>query len=545
MGLLATDLRALANLPGTRAGRRIVAGTGIGLGLLALMSWWGTGELLAHPRLLQMVLPATGEPLVGLLGFGLGACPVAASWIGLALAQRQLFESPELNLWLAAPLPRWRPALQVLLRASFLALLWGTALAGPVVGGLLASKQAPWPAYALAPLALLVCTVPLLAALLGVQLVLVRFFAGRVLRLVLTLVSALASAGFSTWLLVGLFTAAEERLPQLAAAGAGAGRLPWTIDSAAHLLAAAAGGRCDVSALASALGWLAAALAGFVALGHLHPRAVEKHLESQPPLRRRRSGWPSSVAGAIRRKEFAQVLQQPGALLGFLAFAVLVVALARQRVLVGGLLDASRLPPDLASVAAMLVLWFVAVLLVLYAHMGRLAMWDGPQWPLYLAAPARPVAILWGKLQAVALFLLWPLVVVGAAGSQMLGAGPAAVGLFAAVALAGTVAALGVLAAVGTWPRLMRPDDAGQIVQGGRSFLAALVLVVAFELVAAPVYFGWPLLVDAPQQRLAGGAGPASLHGWAVPAIWLFALLAGASGFGLGVRNYGRLLRAR
>jgi hypothetical protein len=51
-----------------------------------------------------------------LCAHALTACPMVAAWLGLALAQRTLFEAPELALWRLAPLPPWRPALQALLR---------------------------------------------------------------------------------------------------------------------------------------------------------------------------------------------------------------------------------------------------------------------------------------------------------------------------------------------------------------------------------------------------------------------------------------------
>ncbi len=493
MGLLQADLQALRNLPATAAGRRLLYSTLLGLGLLALM-WWSVGSTLhRQPELLAALHAHTGgQSLRSLLGTGLVPCPIAATWLGLALAQRQLFETPELLLWRAAPLAGWRAPVQVLLRAGFVSLLWATALAVPFVASLLTASPAGWLPWLLLPLALAGCTLPLLAGLLAVQIVLVRFFAGRVLRLVLAVVAALASVGFSTWLLLGLFAPEQARLPQLTAPAGVAARLPAAVDTAAALLAAAANGQLDDHALRTLLGWLGLALALFWFAARLHPRAVERHLEAQAPLlRARRSRWPAGLAATVRRKEFAQVLQQPGALIGFLVFAVLVFALARERVLVDGILADARLPRDVAHAAAMATLWFLAVLLVLYAHMGRLVLWDGAQWSLYRSAPAAPFAILRGKLEAVAVFLLWPLVLVGAAGVHLFGAGATALLGFVGLALGGTLAALGVLAIVGTSPRLMRPDDSGQVAQGGRSFVAALLLVLLFQLALAPAMFAW------------------------------------------------------
>jgi hypothetical protein len=543
MALLRADLRALANLPTTSAGRRVAIGTLLGLGLLALMWWSVASTMMRHPQLLPMLHQATGgNSLHGLLGIGLMPCAIAASWLGLSLAQRQLFETPELLLWRTAPIPGWRAAVQVLLRACFLTLLWASALAVPFVVTLLRASPAGWLAYLLLPLAILCCTVPLLATLLAVQIVLVRFFAGRLLRIVLAVVAALASVLFSTWLLLGLFAPEQARLQAVATMPGGPDRLPWTIETAASLLASAANGTLDTAALRGALGWLGLAVSLFWFAAKLHPRAVEKHLEAQAPLlRRRRSRWPTGIAANVRKKEFAQVLQQPGALIGFLVFAVLVFALASERVLVGGLLNDSRLPRDLAHTAAMAVLWFLAVLLVLYAHMGRLALWDGPQWSLYTGSPAAPRAILRGKLEAVLVFLLWPLVLVAGAGAHLFSASLTAVASFVGIALGGTLAALGVLAVVGTSPRLMRPDDGGHIVQGGRSFLAALLLVLLFQLAMSPAMFGWMHVIDHLRTHR---IRPETVHAWApwvVGAAVLHGLSVGGLGIALGVRNYRRL----
>lgn len=547
MALLLADLRMLANLPASPAGRRALFGTLVGLLLLGTMSWWIAAEVALRPRLLAFVHDQSqGDSLRGLLGAGLMPCPVAATWLGLALAQRQLFESGELGLWRAAPLPPWRPALQILLRAGFVALCWALALSGPFVVTMLQRAAAPPLAYALLPLVLLVGSLPLLASLLAAQLVLVRFCSGRWLRLILALLAAIASVGFSTWLLLGLFQNPGARMSALAATAASPDRLPWTIDVGAALLAAAARGELAVAPLLGGVGWLLGSVAGFALLANLHPTALERHESAGKPLLRFwRSRWHGSPARLLRKKEFAQVLQQPGALLSFLVFGFLVFALARQRVFTGAILGDPRLPDDLASYGAMLALWFLAVMLVLYAHMGRLALWDGAQWALYMGAPTPPSALVRGKLAAVGTFLLWPLLLVAVIGSQQFEAAPVAVWAFVGTALGGTATALGVLAAIGTWPRLMRPDEGGQIVQGGRTFLAAMALVLAFEFAVAPGVFGWLYLLDrlrvaTPSQAELVGAAP-----WVVGAALLYGTVVLLLGYLVACRNYRRLLAPR
>lgn len=544
MGLLLADLRMLANLPSSTVGRRALFGTLMGLFLLGLMSWWIAGEVALRPRLLAFVHDQSqGDSLRGLLGAGLMACPVAATWLGLALAQRQLFESTELGLWRVAPLPPWRPALQILLRAAFVAWCWSAALAGPFVVTMLQKAAAPPLAFALVPVTLLVASMPLLAGLLGAQIVLVRFFSGRWLRLVLTLLGAAASVGFSTWLLLGLFQSPGARLAALADTASAPDRLPMTIDVGAAVLAAAARGEMPWRPLLGGLGWLSATLVLFALVARLHPGALERHESTAAPLLRSwRGRWHGTASRLVRKKEFAQILQQPGALLSFFVFGFLVFALARQRVFTGAILNDPAIPDPVAKLGAMLALWFLAVLLVLYAHMGRIALWDGAQWPLYLGSPTSPAAILRGKLAAVGTFLLWPLLLVAAIGSQQFEADSTTVARFVAIGGAGTAAALGILAAVGSWPRLMRPDEGGQIVQGARSFLAAMALVLSFEFVVSPAVFAWLWLLDRLHRSHVTDAEVAEAAPWVLAAAVGYGLLVLGVGYLLGCRNYRRLL---
>lgn len=540
MALLLADLRALCNLPRDPIGRRLLAQLTTGLLLLALLSWWIAQRVLADPYLLHVVNRTGNDPFRGLCGMALMPCPLAATWIGLSLAQRQLFETTELDLWQSMPIPPWRGALQVLLRAGFLALVWAAALSAPFLATLLANSTAPPLAFALAPLAIAAATLPLMAVLLIVQIVLVRLFSGRILRLVMLALPALAWAGFAAWLLVTMFWTGE-RAPELVAAATTAESQPWTIAAGAEVLAAAAAGR-DLATPLRALGaWLAFAAAVAWFASRLHPGALMAHRLADPRARTSRRRWPARVAGVLRRKEIAQIAQQPGALVGFLVFAVLVFALVEKRVFVAGTLAMPSLPLELRQLASLLTWWFLAVVLVLYPHMGRLVLWDARQWSLYALAPARPAAILRGKLEAVGLFLLWPLLLVAAIGGRALGADAVTLLQFVALALPGTAVALGVLAFVGTLPWLVRPDDTGHIAQGGRSFFASLLLIALFEFVMAPGVVAWVWLADWSRRNtltldLCDAYTPHVIAG-----AWAFALLVGGLGLALGIANFRRL----
>ena len=547
MNLVAADLRALGNLAALPQGRRLATSTLIGFLMLGTMSAWFADAIVHSPQLLAMLRQQSGDAtLRGLLGYGLMACPLVATWLGLALAQRQLFDAPELQLWRQSPLRPMALPLHVLLRAGFLSSCWALALAGPFVVTLLLQSPAPALAIALVPLAVVAGTVPLLAVLLAAHIVLVRFLAGRWLRLLFLLVGAGASVAFSAWLLLTMFASGQERALDVVAVAGDPKGLPWTVAASATLLASAERGVLDTDALLHMLGTLAGAVAVFAVVATLHPGAYERHLAAEPPLwRAARRRWPQRLTAVVRKKEFAQLVQQPGALLGFLLFAAMVFALAKGEVLVGGMLGNANLPRRAVHSAVMLAQWFLAVLLVLYAHMGRLVVWDATQWPLYMASPASPGAILRGKLQAVFVFLLWPLLLVLVAGAWLLGAGRAALVATAGTALGGTFGAIGVLAVIGTLPPLVRPDDGGQVQQGGKNFLGAILLVLGFEAVAAPAMFGWLWLVDHARHSPVRAADVAAWTPWLVGAALLYGLTLASVGTWAGTRNIARMLRPR
>ena len=219
--------------------------------------------------------------------------------------------------------------------------------------------------------------------------------------------------------------------------------------------------------------------------------------------------------------------------------------LARERVLVSNILSHNWLLHELRHIAAMLTWWFLAVLLVLYTHMGRLALWDGAQWPLYMASPAKPVWILRGKLQAIGGFLLWPLLLVTGSGIQTLHVESNALLWFIGFATAGTLCALGVVAVVGTWPRLMRPDTEGQILQGGKSFLAAMVMVTLFQLTMMPAVVFWRWLTTYARTTHVTSGLVAEFMPWALGAAILYGAAIATVGLWIGGLNYRRLLAPR
>lgn len=545
MGLLRADLQALGNVVLRRQGRRALLAHGISLAVLAAISALMGQAMLLRPELQAALHGDLAAGRAGLLEAALAPAVLVAIWFAFGQGWRALFETAELPLWLQSPLGARRPAAQVLLRVTFLAWLWGTALCGPFAAEAMARTGGGGWTVAAVPAAVLVCLLPPIALVMSAQITAQRFLHGPAAQGLATVLAALASLLFAAFLTAGAFAPADLRADQFAAVvRERPALLSAATGAAADLLVGAGGGPFAPGALAAALAWVAGALLVFFAVAGWHPRAADNsaRVRRRRALRRGAGSWPDRPAAAVRRKELVQVLQQPGQLLGQVLFAVLIWVLASNGVLVRPILETAALPLAARHGGAMLGLWFLATLMALNAHMGRMALQDGGQWPLYLAAPVAPGAILRGKLRAVWLLLLWPTLVVALVGSQVLGAAPTTVAVAVAAALLGNGIALGVVAGVGTLPALLQPDETGRIGQGTRPLLLALLLVLAFELAVAPAVVGAVVLAELLQR---GEIGLQAATGILLAGMAALGLLVGGLGVLLGTRNYRRLLRAR
>ena len=192
----------------------------------------------------------------------------------------------------------------------------------------------------------------------------------------------------------------------------------------------------------------------------------------------------------------------------------------------------------------MLMLWFLSVLMLLYAHMGRLAIWDGAQWSLYLQAPLRPRTLLASKLQIIALLLLWPVVVAAAAGAQFFEVEWQTLGWFLLFALPGNVVALATIAMIGTWPWLVRREVDGRLSQGSRGLIGSIILVLCFYLLLSPaVYIWWKSTYRS--QFVPGGFDRITSVGELALLATGYAAVVGSLALLMGIRNYRVLLRPR
>lgn len=545
MGLLRADLQSLAN--GFRGeGQRALVGRFVPPLVLAAMHWTLGAMLLEHRRMLPL-LERGGDPVQFLFAHALSPGPVVAGWIGFALAQRQLFEAPELVLWQSAPLRRGRAALQVYLRSMGTAMLWAFALCAPLLAQLLLASEAGARSWLAAAAALPAVVLPPLCLVLALQIGLLALARGAWTRLVLSTTSALAAFGFPVFLLAQVFLGGASSTDELVRTAERTRETGRATAAAARVIAESLDGSVAAASWGSLLWPALAAVALALLVAPFHTTAVQNHELARSHKRGRRSHWPAGPVAVLRKKEFAQILQQPGALVHMLLVGAMVHLFAAQGTFVGGFLAGDRLPPELRQCAAMAILWFLAVLMLLYTHMGRLCAADGGQWPLYLQSPLPPRTLLLAKLQSIAVLMAWPVVVALWAGVQWLDAGRAACLPFLGIAAAGSLVALAVVALVGTWPWLVRPENDGRLTQGSRGLVGSMVLVFAFYLAISPAFAGWVWLLQRFHLEPVDEVRKAMRDLW--PAVLLM-----AAGFGglllslaipLARRNYERLLAPR
>lgn len=542
MGLLRADVTAAVNGL-LRDGRGSLLPRVLPPLLLGAMYWLLGRVLLEQPELLRL-LRRGGDSMQVLFGAALAPCPIVAGWVGLAHAQRQLFEAPELTLWFGAPIWSGRGAAQVLARAAATAMLWAFALCLPFALQLVVAADAGIAGGLLAAAAIATAVLPLLCVAVGVQLVLLRFASGRWARILLSASGSLAAFGFPVFLLLQVFTGAPQRAAALDAAARGDDAASPLVAPGAQALTALVRGEPLAPHVLPLVWPLVAAAALFALAAPLHGVAVQNHRLAEPRRRSRARTFAERAVAALRQKEFAQLRHQRGAMLHMLLVAAMVFVLAQQRV-IGRSIDEIRvLAPEVRQVAQLLVYWFLAVLMLLYAHMGRLAAWDGPQWPLFTRAPIAARTLLLGKLQAIALLMLWPMLVAALVGVQFLDAGPRTLLAFVALAGAGSLIALGVVAAIGTMPVLLRRELDGTLQHAPRGLAGSILLVAAFEAAVAPMFVWWHFALGAVQRSELPGSLAALF-----PEALLLAAALGAGVFGVGclvaLGNYRRLLRPR
>lgn len=525
--LLTADLASLANLFRRREGRRLLFSAALSLGFLGFVADL-FGQIVARsPQLGQMAGGAGG--MDSLLGSMLVPALLLSLWFGFGGGPRQLFELRQIEMLLQAPLAAPKVLLATWLRFGAIVSLWCTVLCAPMAGrvGEGLGVRVPWTVAAIACACL---ALPAVAVLLSLQVVLMRFFAGRFTRLLLTSLGAAGSIAFSLLLIAGVL-AQEETVRMILAAARGQAVWPFLLDAPARLWAELVrDGVPRVATIGRVLAVLGGAAGLVAAVGVLYRTAYENARGSVEPVLRWGRGrrWPSAATAVVFRKEIAQMLHQPGQLVGLLFSAVLVVVLAGGRFLGGAFAQDMPATEGERHVFVMLALWLFAQLTVAPGCLMRIVISEGTQWVVFVGAPVRSLSLLLGKLGAVALLMTWPAVVAGAVGVVRYGVGPTTLLAFVAVVPACILWTAAATTMVGTIPTLMRPRPE-------RNNLLALVgvvlLMVVLQVTAVPGLLAWSLCArrgigDGPLAGMSDDAAHAALIGGAWAAATLATCLA-------------------
>ncbi len=354
--------------------------------------------------------------------------------------------------------------------------------------------------------------------------------------------SALGSLTFSVLLLLGAI-GRDDAASGFLAMARGRSAYPAVLDVPARLLADWSLGGSGAAELPSAGALLAGAAAGLAIVSMLYRRAWGNAQRAVLPLRRRGIArpWPASATAVVFRKELAQIAQQPGQLLGLLVSTLFVVVLAGSRLFGRELFAEQRLPADEQAVFVLMATWLVAQVTIVPGSVLRVALLDGPQWQLYVLAPASRAAILRGKLLSIALLQAWPAAIAAIVGRVQLGASVAALATFGALVPVAVLWASSVSVWVGTIPGLIRPGPERNPVL---ALVAVALAIFLLQLTAVPGAFAWLWLVE--RQAGAGplaGMSTSGAHAVLIGAAQGVGLLASAAALALAGRQLRRLTR--
>jgi len=489
--LLWSDLQAVGNSVRQSGARGPLVGTIITLTLIGALSHLFGSVLVSALASRSDLLPSQGTANL----FALLFMPTSliSVWFGLAACQRQLFEAKDLDLVLTAPITTTRVVFLVFLRVWFLTTLYGVALVGPLAWQLLETMSAPPSARIVVAAGVALAAGPPVAAIMAVTISLLRWFSGRGTRLLLTILVSALSVAFSLFLLTAAFGREKQAVALLDMAQSKRA-LPWMIEAAGNLVAASLGEPWQHDTVLRGIGFFLLAVILLYLCGQWYPRAVELSRQGRRPafglgLKR---PWPASPVAALRRKEMARLLQEPRQLFGMLLYALMLFLAARSGLLIDGALGSEEAPWQARELVALMILWFLGVLMALPANFTRFVLGDGSQWDLFVCAPIRPGQLLNAKLQTACLVLLWPWLVVGAIGVSVLGVTTGTLLVYLALGLIGVFLALAILSPMATLPLLIKPQDDGSTGQHGRTLLAVFGLILLFEcLVAVPALSAW------------------------------------------------------
>jgi len=543
--LLRADLLALGNLLSRREGRTAVGGNAITFVCVVFGSLFATNRFLLPRRVLEILREDTSGEVARFL-LGLVAVPVAllVVSIGLSEGKRRLFDDPAGDLLLGSPLPRAAIVLHAFLRLLAPSVLFGAALGIPATALVLDGAHAgPAAAFLAFPIAGAALAAPVLAGVLLFQVVAMRWFAGRRVRLLLQGLVALSGIAFALVAALGLLGEKGDLVARWVGEGAA---LPATFEGPAAIVALLAGVPGDASRVLPALVLLAATVPALALAVPAYPRARENAHVSAEPLRRRRAGrarrWPTSVAASIAWKDIRLLAQQPGSWLGYLFVPALLVLLAKGD-LFSRVWARAEVPDLLRDLFRAFNVWYVVLFLVgIFTLVGWIGE-DQVQRPLLAASPASRASLLRGKLFLVVHPLAWCSLAAIAVLRFVSGTPALALGLLLVLTVPFVAIAVGGIAAIATIPPFARIEKDVPVTHSLRVVMPILALSAAL----APL---WILALEGLEtiRVYYQGRGPLEdLPEWAawllpIGTAWVGGLLVGWIGWRIALSNYRRLL---
>jgi len=544
--VFAVELRCLLNLFRRDEGRRKLIEASITIVCIAAGSLLVGRQIFHSAPVLEAVSQDTsGVVLRMLLAASLLPPAILALSVALQEARRRLFEPGPAELLLVSPLPPLAQILAVYLRLLLSTGLYGTALAAPALFDFLGRIGHARGAVLAVPFAVLCLIAPLVAVVMSVQIVAMRWLASPRVKGVLSVVGALSSITFALLCAVG-FLAPGKAGEALAGLSGSDFAMPFWLEAPAALLALG-GAEVSRSEIVVAALLLVSGLVLLALSAPLYRRAYENSTVAAGSwprglLRSLGRSWPKNIERSVAKREIVRIVQQPASLVGYLFIGLMIVLIAS-----GAFGSASArseaTPESLADASAVFGPWYLVILMLSILVVTSLGLEGSAEHTLLAASPASRPALLRGKLLTMLPPYGWCLFVAVVAGAWLQGAGGAGLLVFLLVALPlhaiilGVVLAFGILIITEPTGRGSSRSSAWRLCSSvfGVSAVQIAILIGLHELQAEVErsYHGHGMF---------GGLAEPLVLILVVSSIWAGSIAAGAIGYGLAVRRYRRIL---
>lgn len=549
MLFLRTELRALANLFATRSGRKEFVGLAITLGCLAFGMMIVTSRLLGHEKLLQAIRDDDSGMLLRLfLGTALAVPMFVSASLIMNLGRVGLFERADARLLLASPAPRgsalwlvfWRSLIQCFLFSLPLVVVPVLHLSRSTGNGIV-------PAL-LAPAVMLLIISPVIAFVLCLHVVLMRWLASPRVKLAVQTVTGLLGVAGAALAMTGFLIDRDDALKMAERMAAGA-ELPLVLDAPAQWLLAGCGHMPGLPSLAMLPVFVLLPFALFTLMARFYPRAHENSIVVARPVirtRRRAPGhgapWPRNVAASIARRDMAEILRDPGGAFIYIFLAVYVIGAT---VVSFGESNSETLPAAVNQVLSMTTRWLMLSLILAMLLTPSISMGEKKQFALLASSPARRSHILMGRSVGLALIFGWVLVV-QVVSALAIGYSVGVVGVATVIAISASIIALSLVFAFGTLTVSRFTDDtssSGELV--GVVLPQLLVCSAQITLFIGSFKIKKELRRYYKESGIFDGMAEQTVWWILIGGTWALALAIATIGFTIGVKNYERALRPK